>query len=360
MSYTRFHHLYVPDQWRHYWTKYPEGYTILEALLNWVRQVDNMVDNQNQLNINVENMREELDEFLKQFDDNLADEVIKVLSEWQASGFLDIVIDHALQTQIDKVEAELPFKADKKAFGVFIKDFPKLEGEIDDTPRLQRAIDKAHENYNNPAFGYATGGVPLFLEAETYVISGTGVYIKSGVEIRGQGIGSTILNGEGMVFDGTNRYSVINRLYDSQNQLHNAGVFDLDVRANTNVGGIRFYHATLNCMIERVRVKSGYVGIQVGESWTVKVRDCQLIENLTGINASNIHASIIEGNRIEHSNTGVYVKNGFDINIRNNIIQNCRDYGIRTLDIASVIIEKNYFEWNCRIISTSCANIFID
>jgi hypothetical protein len=38
--------LNVPDQWNQYFTKYPQGYTILEALLNWVQQVDDMVDNQ--------------------------------------------------------------------------------------------------------------------------------------------------------------------------------------------------------------------------------------------------------------------------------------------------------------------------
>lgn len=40
----KFRYLDVPDHWQHYWTKYPEGYTILEALLSWVKQVDDLID----------------------------------------------------------------------------------------------------------------------------------------------------------------------------------------------------------------------------------------------------------------------------------------------------------------------------
>lgn len=119
----RFNHLNVPDQWNQYFTKYPQGYTILEALLNWVQQVDDMVDNQNQLNTTVEGYRTELDEFINRFDPRLQEEVTKILSEWQESGFLDIVIDQALQTQIDDVAAQLAQVATN------IMNYPKQEGE---------------------------------------------------------------------------------------------------------------------------------------------------------------------------------------------------------------------------------------
>lgn len=45
----KFPHLDVPYQWEEYWTKYPHGYTIFEALCNWVTQVDLMVDEFNKL-----------------------------------------------------------------------------------------------------------------------------------------------------------------------------------------------------------------------------------------------------------------------------------------------------------------------
>lgn len=107
----RFNYLNVPDQWRHYWTKYPEGYTIIEALINWVSQVDSMVDNQNKLNETVETFGEELADFIERFDPRLQETVKDTLGEWKQSGFLDVLINEALQTQMDqldeKVSAEL-------------------------------------------------------------------------------------------------------------------------------------------------------------------------------------------------------------------------------------------------------------
>lgn len=97
----KFNHLNVPDQWQHYWTKYPEGLTILEALISWVSQVDDMVDNQNKLNANVEQFRKEIDDFVGRFDERLQDEVTHTLKDWQSSGFLDVVISTALQWQLD-------------------------------------------------------------------------------------------------------------------------------------------------------------------------------------------------------------------------------------------------------------------
>ena len=119
----KFNHLNVPTHWQNYWTRYPEGHTILEALISWVSQVDSMVDNQNTLNENVEQFRNEIDEFISRFDERLQDEVTTTLKDWQTSGFLDLVITEALQWQLDdyitaneqdklSINAELAQKAD--------------------------------------------------------------------------------------------------------------------------------------------------------------------------------------------------------------------------------------------------------
>ena len=42
MKRTNFRPLHVPEYWRHYWTKYPEGYTMLEGLMSWVSHVDEL------------------------------------------------------------------------------------------------------------------------------------------------------------------------------------------------------------------------------------------------------------------------------------------------------------------------------
>lgn len=97
----KFNHLNVPTHWQNYWTRYPEGHTILEALIQWVSQVDSMVDNQNNLNDNVEQFRNEIELFVESFDDRLQTEVTQTLNDWQTSGFLAVVISSALQWQLD-------------------------------------------------------------------------------------------------------------------------------------------------------------------------------------------------------------------------------------------------------------------
>lgn len=148
---TRFNRLNVPNQFQHYWTKHPEGYTLIEALLNWVAQVDNMVDNQNGLNKTVEDYRKELDSFINQFDGELQKTVTETLSEWQESGFLDIVISQALQTQIDTVAEQLAQIAQN-----VLKFGAVGDGVTDDT----QAFVKANSN----------GGVLLVPSGYTFVV----------------------------------------------------------------------------------------------------------------------------------------------------------------------------------------------
>lgn len=44
----RFPKLQFPESWSHYWSKYPEGFTILESLISWVSQVDKMTEKLNE------------------------------------------------------------------------------------------------------------------------------------------------------------------------------------------------------------------------------------------------------------------------------------------------------------------------
>ena len=103
----KFNHLNIPSHWQSYWTRFPEGHTILEALIQWVSQVDEMVDNQNKLSDTVSNYGTRLDQFIDQFDGNLSEKVIDTLGEWQQSGFLDIVIDQALDTKYHEMDDRL-------------------------------------------------------------------------------------------------------------------------------------------------------------------------------------------------------------------------------------------------------------
>lgn len=110
----KFNHLNVPDQWQHYWTKYPEGYTIMEALISWVSQVDGMVDN-------VNNWNTYLDKFVEQFDSELENTVVGVLNDWNESGFLAELINEYTNERIDDMELSISnlsnAKVDKSGVG---------------------------------------------------------------------------------------------------------------------------------------------------------------------------------------------------------------------------------------------------
>lgn len=93
----KFNHLKVPSHWQHYWTRHPEGYTIMEALISWVSQVDSMTDNINDWNVY-------LDEFVADFDTELQNTVTTILEEWNASGFLQELINTFTNERIDSVE----------------------------------------------------------------------------------------------------------------------------------------------------------------------------------------------------------------------------------------------------------------
>lgn len=153
MSFRRFNHLNVPEYWERYFTKYPQGMTILESLFEWVSQVDSMVDNQNKLNTNVEQFRKEINEFVGRFDERLQTEVTHTLNDWQNSGFLDVVISDALQWQLDdyittneqdklSIAAQLTETVKKDSLFVSVKDYgAKGDGVTDDTQSIQDAFN---------------------------------------------------------------------------------------------------------------------------------------------------------------------------------------------------------------------------
>ena len=96
----KFNKLDIPHQWKDEFTKYPHGYTIFEALCKWVKQVDNMVDN-------INNWNGYLDGFVNRFDDELQEEVQLTIEKWQDEGVLDVIIESALNTELDNVKTQV-------------------------------------------------------------------------------------------------------------------------------------------------------------------------------------------------------------------------------------------------------------
>ena len=165
----QFNHLNIPSHWQSYWTRFPEGHTILEALIQWVSQVDEMVDSYNELTDHVDSFkesvnnttdgfREELDTFLRQFDDNLAINVIATLTEWESSGFLDIVIDQALDTKYHEMDERLTTQLTQ------IKNLENYElnskGRQNKAFTVFRSDDGRHEEYTHALPLFSAKGIP--------------------------------------------------------------------------------------------------------------------------------------------------------------------------------------------------------
>lgn len=89
----KFKPLHVPEQWRHYWSKYPEGYTILEALLKWVNQVDDISEAINKLGDN-------WGDFKKEFDGELQNTVSDMFNEWTENGVFESIINDTVLANI--------------------------------------------------------------------------------------------------------------------------------------------------------------------------------------------------------------------------------------------------------------------
>lgn len=180
MAFKHYNHLNVPDYWERYFTKYPQGMTILESLFEWVSQVDSMVDTQNKLSDNVEQFRKEIDDFVGRFDERLQIEVVNTIKDWQDSGFLEIIIDEALQTQMDVLEEQTNEKLSQLMVNALIPPRSltalKGDGQTDDTMALNDLLQYVSDN------GYKNLYLPP--TADGYLINGV-INIPSGVHIYG-------------------------------------------------------------------------------------------------------------------------------------------------------------------------------
>jgi hypothetical protein len=180
---TIFNHLNVPQYWRQYWDKYPEGYTILEALLNWVSQVDSMVDNVNTWNTY-------LDDFVKSFDKELQGTVQAIIDEMLADGSLADILDDSI--------------FDLHSRGINVKHPPaplvgvKMDNVTDDSAAFQALID----------YYTANGGAVLIIPEGTMLLNTT-VNLKSNVHLRGIGWTSRIRTSYGSTGNGMNLLQIV-------------------------------------------------------------------------------------------------------------------------------------------------------
>ena len=153
----KFKQLLVPGGYRHYWSKYPEGYTILEALLNWVDSVNQLTDNVNDWNIY-------LDDFVENFDEKLAPTVREMLNEMEQDGRLATIInEHIFEDLNNKIEQ----KVDKNHIPLNIMDFEEMKDGDDWKPAIDYALSQSKHVYF-PKGHYKTSTVHLDSNTNIY------------------------------------------------------------------------------------------------------------------------------------------------------------------------------------------------
>lgn len=162
MKIRNFNHLDLPIQWREYWTKYPHGYTIFEALLDWVNSVNDIIDNINDLN-------NYMDDFINQWQGEMKEEVKETLTTWKNDGVFDDIITVVLEGELDIVRGDIEDINNEitriKDMYINVKDFGAIgDGVTNDTVAIQGVLD----SYDGVIY-FPNGD---YLVTETLIIKG--------------------------------------------------------------------------------------------------------------------------------------------------------------------------------------------
>lgn len=166
--------LHIPDHWEHYWSKYPNGYTLLEALISWTSQVNDMILSQNHMSDDMvaldrnfralekelraswngykdhtektyADFREEiltiLNNWIASIEPTIQDTIVTSMSGWLEDGTLADIINNdvfdmkANQTDLDNVTSQLTHIESDRAISPDDfegSDFEKVQGAINE------------------------------------------------------------------------------------------------------------------------------------------------------------------------------------------------------------------------------------
>ena len=138
-------------------TEFDDSMTVemqLRVLIKWIMK-----------NIDLTNaMVDYLNEFIKNFDEKLYKTVSDILNKWLQDGIITEILNEEIIKQLLCM----------KKNNVYMCDFPRLEGEKDDTQRLQRAVNSFDGNFG--------GTVNL---SDNLYVSGQITINKTGVKLKG-------------------------------------------------------------------------------------------------------------------------------------------------------------------------------
>lgn len=130
-----YQHLNIPDQWNEYFSKYPNGYTILEAVINWAGQVNDMVDTLN-------STEDYVNTFQTTFDTDLNSTVGDTLTEWYNDGKLATIINQTVFSDITNRLGELE-SLQSVNFADYDSYKVAVSGGYDYQPAITKAIADA-------------------------------------------------------------------------------------------------------------------------------------------------------------------------------------------------------------------------
>ncbi len=315
----RFHNLETPHQWKSYWTKYPHGFTIYEALIDWVSKVNEMVTNVNDWN-------EYLDDFVDNFEFELQEEVQKIITEWQNEGILEDIINSALTTGLDYTDR----KIDSSYINVLYPPNGLVgasgDGATDDTQALRDIISYVTTLDNKPTL--------FFPNSQGYYITDT-IEIPRGIDV---------IMDSPLIFGGQHNRPA---LKIGDNNTHNRNVEmklqaiskELSNWSNDDYVGIQVVNA-YSCNIEIFRVEEFTVGVEF------------LADNSQGFTMNNVNLNYFRNNKygvlVSQQNSGWpnannYYGGLFYRNSNTNVGQTSYSIAIISKDGSYVNINANRF-----------------
>lgn len=146
--YRHFKHLHIPDGWEQYWSKYPNGYSLMEALINWVGQVNDMVEVSNEVSDQITCLQRNfnaLDKELraswagykesttKQYED-FRDEVHTIINNWIAN------IEPTIQNKV--VQSLQLWLSDGTLADIINNDVFDMKANVEDVEAVQFELAK--------------------------------------------------------------------------------------------------------------------------------------------------------------------------------------------------------------------------
>lgn len=320
----KFNHLNLPEEWKTYFTKYPNGLSILEALIQWVSQVDDMVDVVNNFSLYIDN-------FIASFDTNLKATAKIILDEMTADGTLADLINLDL---LNDLQDQITKNLDDEALS------PELY-EGSDFVKVQMALDEALDQNKSVKFTRMydiTGHTLMINRPELYYATD-----RKQLYLIGTG-GGIIKNDSGFIF---------NALYDNTGDIN---VSNLKFESTAGAGTVVWNGDKI------IRIKSQnnqYRNVDtILSAPTLFTQSTYFInEHITGGDGWKFEAKrfldvLIEACLIEDCenflrNTEVLsIPGSNSLRIINNLIENLRGDTITLGGSYSLVISNNYIEFN--------------